>query len=1072
MIQITKQKIRNIAPDEGTYLRGVTYFKNGHIQSASYSKQNQKYKFLIKGSSTYTVFINEIGDGMFDYSCSCPGSLLGHGACKHVICALCMLYKHQEKTSGNLPKTPSEKRIYNILDYFDNQRSITKTGDVFHIEPVITIGSILKNNSGTAQISIKVGSSRLYKVQNLKKFLDSFVKEEPIILGKDFHFIYGESAFDRDSKAFLDYLLGIYDVMELSHNNDSADIFSKSQLNISKFLFIKLLKQMGNLSCTLELYGAQYFDVHIVTQNPNIEFELINHDDEIIFDYKDKEPVIPLSENGEVLYRDGFIYTPDKVFLHNFLPFFNNLGGDRTPLVFEGKYKQRFLEFVLPKLHDTMDFEIPEELSDKYISPEFKAQIYFDKYNSYIKAEIIYNYGEYRFNSFESPKSEPYIILRNKQEEKNICEILESNGFEAYSGFYLLKADSSIYSFITDGINTLTEHAELFYSEDFKKLKSSQNRRFSIGLNVSNESDLLELNFAYGDVSKEELKSLFRAYRLKKKFFRLSDGSFINLESDEMNELNNILDDLNISAKDVEKKDVLQVSKGLALFADRIFDTGHFTVTKNEEFKTLVDNILNSESKDYELPTGITASLRPYQITGYKWLMNLADNGLGGILADDMGLGKTLQAIVYITKMKEMNPNAKFLIVCPTSVVYNWFDEFEAFSPLLTLKIIEGTPAEREASIKANDSTDVYITSYPLIRRDINAYDDKKFNTIFLDEAQFIKNAASVNAKSVKSLQADHRFALTGTPIENSLSELWSIFDYIMPFYLLSYTRFITKYEKPITKGDESAKASLNRRILPFVLRRMKKDVLTELPDKIEEKMMAELNFEQKNLYLSYLESVKGDIREELLNEGINASRFQILAALTRLRQICCHPSTFIENYSGRSGKLDLFLEIVPNLIENGHRILVFSQFTSMLEIIKKSLDELNYTYFYLDGSTKKSERLDYVKAFNAGDCQLFLISLKAGGTGLNLTGADTVIHFDPWWNPAVEDQATDRAHRIGQKNVVEVIKLITKGTIEEKIFKLQNKKKELSESIISTKETFINSLSKEEIMELFSLDQ
>ncbi len=1071
MIHLTKQKIRNLAPDEGTYLRGVTYYKNGHIQNASYSKQNKKYKFIIKGSSSYTVLINELEDGMFDYSCSCPGSILGHGACKHVICALCMLYKHQEKAEGNLPKTPEEKRIYNVLDYFDNMNSLSKTGDVFHIEPVICLGSMLKNTSGKAAISIKVGSNRLYKVQNLKKFLESFVRQEPIVLGKDFHFIYNESAFDRDSKAFLDFLLGIYDVSELTAGKEGNELFMKSQMVISKFLFIKLLKQVGNLSCSLELYGNQYFDVHVIPSNPNIEFELINTEDQIIFDYKDKEPVIPITENGEVLYRDGFLYTPDKVFLHNFLPFFNNLGGDRTPLVFEGKYKQRFLEFVLPKLHDTMEFEIPEELSDKYITPDFKAEIYFDRYNSYIKAEVIYIYGDYRFNSFETPKSEPYIILRNKTEEKNICNILESNGFEAYSGFYLLKADNGIYDFITNGVESLKEHADLFYSEDFKKLKSSRTRKFSIGLNVSGESDLLELNLTYGDVTKEELKSLFRAYRLKKKFFRLSDGSFIDLESDELNELNGILDDLNISAKEIEKKDVLQVSKGLALFADRIFDEGRFTVTKNEEFRNLVDNVLNSSNKDYEVPEEINAKLRPYQIVGYKWLMNLAANGLGGILADDMGLGKTLQAIVYITQMKKMNPGSQFLIVCPTSVVYNWFDEFETFSPTLKCRIIEGAPQDREDAIKTGDGYDVLITSYPLIRRDISAYDDKKFNTIFLDEAQFIKNAASVNAKSVKSLQAEHRFALTGTPIENSLSELWSIFDYIMPFYLLSYTKFITKYEKPVSKGDENVKAVLNKRILPFVMRRMKKDVLTELPDKIEEKMIAELNFEQKNLYLSYLESVKGDLRQELLNEGINASRFQILAALTRLRQICCHPSTFLENYEGGSGKLDLFKEVVPNLIENGHRILVFSQFTSMLEIIRKSLDEMGYSYFYLDGGTKKSERVDYVKAFNAGERQLFLISLKAGGTGLNLTGADTVIHFDPWWNPAVEDQATDRAHRIGQKSVVEVIKLITKGTIEEKIYKLQNKKKELSESIISTKEVFINSLTKEEIMELFSLD-
>lgn len=1071
MIHLTKQKIRNLAVDEMTYNRGLAYFKNGHIKNASYSKQSLKYKFIVSGSSTYTVLINELDEGMFDYSCTCPSSLLNKGACKHVICSLCMLYKRQEKAEGNLPKTSEEKRIYDVLDYFDNQETMSLTGDVFHIEPVIILPEMLRNGSGKAGISIKVGSSRLYKVQNLKKFLDSFVRQEPIVLGKDFHFIYGESAFDRDSKNFLDYLLGIFDVSELTAGKDGTEIFFKSQMQISKFLFIKLLHQIGNLSCTLELYGNTYFDVHCMGSNPQIEFDLINLEDSCLLDYKDKEPVIPITENGEVLYRDGFLYTPDKVFLRNFLPFFNNLGGERTPLIFEGKYKQRFLETVLPKLHETMELEIPEDLSEKYISLDFTSEIYFDKYNNYIKAELYFTYGDYRFNSFETPKSDPYIILRNKEKEKEISDILEKNGFEAYSGFYLLKADANIYSFITDGVEELKEYAELFYSEDFKHLKSSQNRRFSIGLNVSRESDLLELDLAYGDVSKEELKQLFRAYRLKKKFFRLSDGSFINLESDELNELNDILDNLNISAKEIEKKDNLRVSKGLALFADRIFDEGRFLVTKNDEFKSLVNNVLTSEERNYTVPDTINAELRPYQTVGYKWLMNLAENGLGGILADDMGLGKTLQAIVYIEEMHRRNPNDKFLVVCPTSVVYNWLDEFENFAPSLKCKIIEGVPADREALIKREDDSNVLITSYPLIRRDINAYDDCKFNTIFLDEAQFIKNAASVNAKSVKTLQAEHRFALTGTPIENSLSELWSIFDFIMPFYLLSYTRFIVKYEKPITKGDEGAKAVLNKRIQPFVMRRMKKDVLLELPEKLEEKMAAELNPEQKNLYLSYLESVKGDLRAELLNEGINASRFQILAALTRLRQICCHPSTFLENYNGGSGKLDLFLEIVPNLISNGHRILVFSQFTSMLEIIKKSLDNLGYSYFYLDGTTKNADRVEYVKAFNNGERQLFLISLKAGGTGLNLTGADSVIHFDPWWNPAVEDQATDRAHRIGQKNVVEVIKLITKGTIEEKIYKLQHHKKELSESIISTKEVFINSLTKEEIMELFSLD-
>ena len=361
------------------------------------------------------------------------------------------------------------------------------------------------------------------------------------------------------------------------------------------------------------------------------------------------------------------------------------------------------------------------------------------------------------------------------------------------------------------------------------------------------------------------------------------------------------------------------------------------------------------------------------------------------------------------------------------------------------------------------------ITSYPLIRRDIALYEKLEFHTVFIDEAQYIKNDSSLNAKSVKRLRAKHRFALTGTPIENSLSELWSIFDFIMPEYLYSHSRFVELYEKPILKEDRKALSDLHQHIEPFILRRMKKDVLTELPDKYETKMLTDLSEGQKLVYLSYLESIRTELHSDIEESGMEKNRIKILAALTRLRQICCHPATFLDNYQGGSGKLELLMEIIPEAIANDHRILVFSQFTSMLRIIEGELKDLEIPYFYLEGSTATHDRSEYVKRFNQGEGKVFLISLKAGGTGLNLTGADTVIHYDPWWNPAVEDQATDRAYRIGQLNKVHVMKLITKGTIEEKIFKLQRRKKELSDSIISSKEVFINSLSKEELEELFA---
>ena len=385
--------------------------------------------------------------------------------------------------------------------------------------------------------------------------------------------------------------------------------------------------------------------------------------------------------------------------------------------------------------------------------------------------------------------------------------------------------------------------------------------------------------------------------------------------------------------------------------------------------------------------------------------------------------------------------------------------------------MIVGTPAERHALWDSCGVYQVVLVSYPIIRRDVEYMKSLPFHTIFLDEAQFIKNPNSQNARSVKQLLARHRFALTGTPIENNLSELWSIFDYVMPGYLHSHARFVTLYEKPIMhQEDEDALQQLNFHIKPFILRRMKRDVLSELPEKIEKKMVSDMTEEQKELYVSYLSGVRRDLEHEIQTNGFEKSRMMILASLTRLRQICCHPSTFVENYEGGSGKMNLLLELLRHAIEGGHRILVFSQFTSMLGLIEEELREEGIDYFYLDGSTPLEKRNSDVKLFNDGQGKVYLISLKAGGTGLNLTGADMVIHYDPWWNPAVEEQATDRVYRIGQKNIVNVMKLITKGTIEEKIYKLQEKKRSLSDSVIQAGELFLNKLTREEVEDLFRM--
>ncbi len=1068
MLRLSRNGIRNLASSDIVYSRGLQYYKTNRVINATFSKAANQYKLQVKGSYTYQVSILEKDDGSFDYTCKCPSHLKEKGACKHVVASLLFLLKCQEKATMEEPKTPEEKKAYQVLDYFANQDDTKAEGEVFRVLPTIIIPAMLRHDN-YAMLMLHVGNTHMYKVQSIKKFLTDYNGKENIVLGKDFKFIAGESEFDKTSTQLLDFLLEIFEIQEVIDKTSYSKIFAKHQIMLTKRMLEKFLSLMGSNPFRLELYQRKLDDIHYQKGNPNIAYELDVYDDRILLDYKEREPVVSLSEDGSLIYFNGNIYSPTQKFTRNYVPFYNTLGKDKKPLSFHGELKQRFLEEVLPKLHETMDIEIPEGLKSRYLQLPLQCIVYLDKLNNGIKAELKFKYGEYEFNCFESPRTEEYILIRQKEQEYEIMRLLEQMDFEPHSTFFLMKNDTSIFEFLTERMQELTSVCETYYSESFKKIGVRSTSNFHVGLRVSNDIDLLEMDIDTESIPKDELKAMFRSFQLKKKYYRLKDGSFIDLEDERIAKVSSMLEELNVSVKSLTAEPI-KLSKNKAFYLEETLNHTDFIVEKNVHFEELIEHILNPIKKVYEVPDQIEATLRPYQKIGYQWLNSLADNNLGGILADDMGLGKTLQSIVYIAGKvnSHVEEHRKFLIVCPTSLVFNWQDEIETFAPFLNALVITGNPQERQTLIESYEQYDILITSYPLMRRDVRHYQKITFNTVFIDEAQFIKNASSQNAISVKQLESKHRFALTGTPIENSLSELWSIFDFIMPDYLMTHSKFVNRYEKQILKEDSEALNNLNKRIHPFVLRRMKKDVLDDLPEKIEEKIVTEMTEEQKKVYLSYLSEIRSDIFSEIQTKGIERSQMKILAALTRLRQICCHPSTFIENYNGGSGKLDLLLEVIEEAMANDHRILVFSQFTSMLKIIEEELQKVGIHYFYLEGSTPITERNDYVKRFNSGEGDIFLISLKAGGTGLNLVGADTVIHYDPWWNPAVEEQATDRVYRIGQKNNVHVIKLLTKNTIEEKIFKLQRKKKELSDAIIQSKEVFINTLTKEELEEIF----
>lgn len=1073
MIEISRTGIRNLASNDTVYSRGLQYYKENRVVSASYSNNAKLYRLEVQGNYKYSVTVEEQEDSSFDYTCNCPSRLKDQGACKHVVAALLFILKYQERTMLSETKSPEERKIIQLIDYFASHEESQLVGETFSLEPIITIPKMLKGEEARANVSFRGGSNRKYKIQTIKKFLSNIYNHESFTLGKEFNYVNGESTFDSASQIILDYLLDIYEIQEVINSSNFSRIFSKSEVIMTKNMLMKFLERLKGIKFTLELYDREFTDVEYLKGDPKISYQLTMDEEAIFVDYKEKEMAIPMTDTGELIYYDGYIYKSDKKFIRNFKPFFNVYSRDKEPLVFKGESKNKFLEFVLPKISETFILEVPEELKKRYISENLEAKIYFDRHKHGIKAELRYRYGEYEFNSFGNASSGSFIVVRQRESEDEIVSEILKLGFLPFKNYYLLKDEDLIYEFLAGKVMDLEGVASLFYSEDFKKLGISSPGKFNANVRLNNDINLLEVDFSFNDVPKEEIRNLIYAYQVKKKYYRLKSGSFINLEDKNMEDLSKILTSLNMNSNNIEENKLL-LEKQHALYLEKAFSDKKLELYKDNDFAALTERILNPTVTEFKVPDEVRASLRPYQVTGYKWLRTLAENELGGILADDMGLGKTLQSIVYIASgliesREKGEESPPYLIVCPTSLTYNWLDEIENFTPFIKATVVTGTPQERQEMIEQYEKYDVLITSYPLIRRDIKSYEEINFNTVFIDEAQFIKNDSSQNAKSVKRLVAKNKFALTGTPIENSLSELWSIFDFIMPGYLHSHHRFVETYEKPILKDNKEALEGLHQQITPFILRRMKKDVLTELPDKYETKMLTELSEEQKNIYMSYLSNIKNDIHSELSEGGLNKNRMKILAALTRLRQICCHPSTFLEDYQGGSGKLDLLMELIPEAIANDHRILVFSQFTSMLRIIEEELKDMNISYFYLEGGTPTQERNDIVKRFNNGEGSVFLISLKAGGTGLNLTGADTVIHYDPWWNPAVEDQATDRVYRIGQQNKVHVMKLITKGTIEEKIFKLQRKKKELSDSIISSKEVFINTLTREELEELFS---
>ena len=574
----------------------------------------------------------------------------------------------------------------------------------------------------------------------------------------------------------------------------------------------------------------------------------------------------------------------------------------------------------------------------------------------------------------------------------------------------------------------------------------------NITLDISqSRNGYMSMKLDIDGVDSNEYREIFSSYKNNNRLYRMKNGAYLDLKDKDIEQAFKLIDILNI----YNDFDNMKIPNNKAIYLEKLIEDEDLSFVNGSKYvSNVVKKFDKVKSKNYEIPKDLNATLRDYQVSGFEFFKTLSDYQFGGILADEMGLGKTIQTIAFLLS----NKDKKSIVITPTALIYNWKNELEKFAPTLKVGLLHAAKSEREKILDNIDNYDVILTTYTTYKNDIDKYKNINFDYCIIDEAQNIKNPDAIITKAIKNVNAKVKFALTGTPIENNLMELWSIFDFIMPGYLYNKSKF-----KSIFVNNDKNIIELKNLIKPFILRRTKKEVITELPDKIEQKIIIDLEKEHKRAYKGYVNLITRKIKEN------NQDNITVFSYLTKLRQLCLSPELMVKNYQGKNSKLDVLINIIND--SSDEKILVFSQFTKVLEVIGKRLNEENILYSYLDGKTSAKDRVKLVEEFNTNNNKVFLISLKAGGTGLNLTSANIVVHFDPWWNPAVEDQASDRAHRIGQKNVVNVIKLIAKGTAEERVINLQETKKELIEDVINgnlDNSSTLKNLSKDDIIDLF----
>ncbi|MCL6454176.1 MAG: DEAD/DEAH box helicase [Alicyclobacillus sp.] len=949
-------------------------------------------------------------------------------------------------------------------------------------------------------ISMKVGPQRTYVVRKIREFLGAVADDRPYAFTPRFTYTPGQHRFNEIDGEIVRLLIEAMQeetyYQTLLHSYSTPTILDKDRtLSIPPKMWATLYPLLLQAHTVVETYGL--LKPLRAAERPPVVARLEPHPNghhALQFEGLDNLKVLP---HYGVVLAHGTIYPMDRGAFERLLALQRLLRhSPDEAIAIPDEALPAVVSTVLPPLRQAAQVEVDPRIEDRMVEVPLTAKVYLDWRDDALVARVAFVYGELAIHPFADGAADgdvggetaDRILVRDSAKEMQVVQQLEQAQFAVRDGELWLFDEAQIYEFLYHRLPDLQAVAEV-YATSRVDGKVRPPARPSARLELDRQTNWLEVSFDMDNLDEDEVRAVLWALVEKRRYHRLRDGSFVSLENQGFAELAKVVSNLGLEPRDLreKKRTATAADSGMSVRLPALralpliegpSDAAPLSAVKlGRNLRQWLDNLRNPDNVEAKIPEGLRTTLRRYQVFGFQWMKTLAQYGFGGILADDMGLGKTVQTIAFLLSDKEERAATLLdkpaaapsgtadlagppsLIVCPASLTYNWLHELETFAPGLRAAVVAGSAEDRERLLAAADAYDVLITSYPLLRRDADAYASRRFRALILDEAQAIKNHGTQTAQATRDIESDFRFALTGTPVENALDDLWSIFHTVFPELLGSHRAFAALSKEQVAK-----------RVRPFILRRLKQDVLTELPEKIETLHTSELTADQKKLYLAYLARLQRETRENLARDGFQKERLRILAGLTRLRQICCHPALCVEGYNGESGKFEQLLELVDESIAGNHRMLIFSQFTSMLQLIRDALAARGIEHFYLDGETPAKERLRLCQEFNAGATPVFLISLKAGGTGLNLTGADTVILYDLWWNPAVEQQATDRAHRLGQKQTVQVVRMVTRGTIEEKMYELQKHKRDLIDMVVQAGSEGLTALTEEDVRELLQI--